>query len=61
MGLTHLNKTLGNFRKQKSLALKVMEHHGDEWSDPQWDAYHFSMEMLDDQISYYEEQLHNLG
>ena len=37
------------------------QRYGEDWSDHQWEAYHFNQECLQERIEFLEEQLANLG
>lgn len=35
-------------RAQLQRKAELAAKHGDDWSDPQWEAHHFEVEMLED-------------
>ena len=56
-----LRTQLSELNVQMTRMIADAQRYGNEWSDPQWDGYHFNQEKLQERIEFLEEQLANLG
>ena len=59
--LAYLQTTLQRLRSRINIEKKVAKRSGDTWSESQWEAHHETMDQLEDQLAYNEDQLANLG
>ena len=56
-----LRTQLSELNVQMTRMIADAQRYGGDWSDHQWEAYHFNKEKLQEHIEFLEEQLANLG
>ena len=60
MNTQHVHERLEELTKVKAKQHKASLEQGDNWSDHQWEAYHFNQARLQDNIAFLEEKLESL-
>ena len=56
-----LRTQLSELNVQMTRMIADAQRYGEDWSDPQWEGYHFNQARLQEHIEFLEEQLANLG